>query len=67
MPRRKIELIEQPCKRCGRLVTTTSRALHGLDSLKAQFGVVCKNCATPEEIHALNEAIGKQLANMGGR
>ena len=59
---RRIELVLAPCKRCGRLITTTSRSLYGLDSLKAQVGVICQTCASSEEQLEIAHNIGKALA-----
>ncbi len=67
MRKNRIQMITAPCKRCGNPVTTASRSIYGLDRQKAEFGVVCSNCATPEEKYDINMQIGKGIVTGGER
>ena len=64
MARGRIELVLVPCKRCGFPITTTNRSLYGLDSLKAQIGVICQTCVSLEEQFEIAHNIGKALTNL---
>jgi hypothetical protein len=65
-----VRILKAPCKRCGRLVTTTEKAIYPkLEGLKREFGVVCCNCITTEEEAQLNQkmmnAIDKSVEAKG--
>jgi len=66
MARKRITIETANCKRCGKIVHTTSRALHGLDNLKAKYGIICQDCTSPEELAEINNAIGEALAHRYG-
>lgn len=61
MRRQKITIEHVNCKRCGKPLSTTSRSIHGLDSLKKQYGYLCSDCTTPEEKQDMINAIGQGI------
>ena len=64
---RHIRIVHTHCKRCGRPLTTTDRALHGLNVLKAKYGNICEGCTTPDEQHQMLVEIGEAIAGVQRR
>jgi hypothetical protein len=62
MRKSRITIETVHCKRCGRELATTSRSIHGLDNLKAQYGYLCHDCTTESERQAMIEAIGHGMS-----
>ena len=54
-------LIEAPCQRCGKVVTTARRSLLGLDAIKRRWGVLCQGCFTLEEERQLLKEQGEAI------
>lgn len=61
--RARIQIITTSCERCGKPLATTNRSIHGLDRLKAQYGIICEGCITKEEQHDMLQAMGQAIAN----
>jgi hypothetical protein len=58
MRRPPFRLITVPCKRCGRDVTTCTRALFpGLEALRAKYAGLCHDCMTDAERAELESAL----------
>jgi ribosomal protein L37E len=49
--KKKFELIETTCRRCGKKIYTGNRSLFGFDKEKAELDRICDSCITPEEKH----------------
>ena len=58
--RRKIQLIETTCRRCGKPLLTASRSILGADNAKATYGSICSECMKPEEHFQMVRAIGDE-------
>jgi Protein of unknown function (DUF2688) len=54
----KIRLETRPCERCGKPLVVANNSFYGLDKEKRSFGVICEDCATEQERHEVNMAIG---------
>jgi hypothetical protein len=51
--KRKFQLIETTCKRCGKKLLTGNRSLFGNDQMKAKLDRICYECCTPEELNIM--------------
>ena len=49
--KKKFELIETTCRRCGKSLMTGNRSLFGFDKEKNQYDRICSQCITLEEKH----------------
>jgi len=59
-----MKLTKTHCQRCGREIYKTEKSLY---DLKNQFGDICEACATDEEKHEINLAIGQGILEGGVR
>jgi hypothetical protein len=55
MRRPRLQVLTVPCKRCGTMVSTLSRPIHGSTAVHARLSGVCGKCITPEEEHEILE------------
>lgn len=57
MKRSRITIERVNCRRCGKEISTASRSIYGLDSLKARYGSICHDCTTDDERNEMLNAM----------
>lgn len=57
--KRRIRLVKTECKRCGKEIYTTNRAVLA-PKAKAKYGPLCEDCCTPEENNEITHAIARE-------
>ena len=57
MKKRKIEVIQTSCKRCGKPLCTISKAIHYTEEMRKRLSGICENCLTPQEKEELRNAV----------
>lgn len=56
-----IKLLPVKCKRCGAPVYSLNKSILNNPTGKAEVGILCSNCATPEEQHQILNQQGLAL------
>ena len=59
-----MKLTKTHCQRCGKEIYKTEKS-YGLDNLKNQIGDICEACATEDEKHEINLAVGQGILEGG--
>lgn len=60
----EIQIVEVPCRRCGKSIRQLSHSLFGANELRDKLGVICGECITPEEDRQITEAMLGAVAEL---
>lgn len=57
----KVQFYQMPCKRCGKIITTTTKSILGLDNLHKEYSGICHDCLTDDEQNTMLNLMGQQI------